>query len=39
MTGAGFLAAVVTTAVVAIPLTLRYLVKNKNLGRAPKRKK
>ncbi len=39
MTAAGFLAAVVTTAVVAIPITLRYLVKNKDLGKAPKKDK
>ncbi len=35
MAAAKFLAAVMATAFAAIPITLRYLVKHKNLGKAP----
>ncbi|MCA9837033.1 MAG: hypothetical protein KC422_08960 [Trueperaceae bacterium] len=36
MAAAKFLAAVMATALAAIPVTLRYLVKHKDLGKAPK---
>lgn len=35
MVAAKFLAAVMVTAFAAIPISLRYLVKHKNLGKAP----